>query len=159
MIDDLDLMREWRDTDPITTEQISQLEDLGVTREAIQRAGGLGSALVRDIGGRIYTTDSDGVQAVVQAVWAGSAPSIFQVVECPVIFDLICWTPEDPTLWLYRLGDAGGVLGAENLEFAHAEGLPISFATTPRDWLIGDCRGACLLDYCEGYWTLEREAA
>ena len=50
------------------------------------------------------------------------------------------------------------MLGADHLERAHATGWPISFTTTPLDWLRADCRGACLLDHCEARWTTERFA-
>ncbi len=100
---------------------------------------------------------------LIQPVWAGPAPSIFQAVEHPVLFDLIAWHIEEPTQWWYRIGDPGGVLGADLLDLAHAEDLPISFATTPLDWLRGDCRGAVLLDVCEAHWRGlrgdERDAA
>jgi hypothetical protein len=95
---------------------------------------------------------------VIQPVWAGPAPSIYQAVEHPVLADLIAWHPEEPTRWWYRIRDPGAVLGADNLELAHCEHLPISFATTPLDWLRGDCRGAVLLDLCWSHWRAEDEA-
>jgi hypothetical protein len=95
---------------------------------------------------------------VVQPVWAGPAPSIFQAVEHPVLFDLIAWHPSAPTQWWYRIGDPGAVLGADNLDLAHAEELPIAFAVTPLDWLTGDCRGCVLLDICWEHWRTVREA-
>ena len=151
MNDDPDLMVEWLATFSLISRQRKQLADLGVTREAIVRGGDLGWTRVTDIGGRCYTPSPAGDVMVIMPVWAGPAPSIYQAVENPVLFDLICWHPEEPTRWLYRIGDPGGVLGAENLDLAHAEDLPISFATTPLSWLLGDCRGAVLLDVCEAH--------
>ena len=152
MIDDLDLTAEWLGTSPLNSRQRKQLADLGVTREAIQRGGDLGWARVIDIGGRCFTPDPAGNVMLIQPVWAGPAPSIFQAVEHPVLFDLIAWHIEEPTQWWYRIGDPGGVLGADLLDLAHAEDLPISFATTPLIWLQGNCRGAVLLDICEAHW-------
>ncbi len=152
MIDDLDLMAEWLATPSLNSKQRRQIINLGVTREAIHRAGGLGWARVSTIGGRCYDPRDSGDVKVIMPVWAGPTPSIYQGVEHPVLADLIAFHPETPTLWWYRLGDPGAVLGADNLELAHAEGLPISFALTPLDWLRGDCRGAVLLDICDAHW-------
>ena len=151
MIDDPDIMAEWLATPSLNSRQRQQLDDLGVTREAIQRAGDLGYARITNIGGRCYTPSDAGDVMIIMPVWAGPAPSIYQAVEHPVIFDLIAWRADRPTRWFYRIGDPGGVLGAENLDVAHAEGLPISFATSPLDWLSGGCRGAVLLDHAEHY--------
>ena len=154
-----DLLAEWTTAVySLNSKQRHQLEDLGVNREAILRAGDLGWTRVIDIGGRCYTPDPAGNVMIIMPVWAGPAPSIYQAVEHPVLFDLIAWHPEEPTLWHYRIGDPGAVLGADNLDLAHAEELPISFATTPLDWLRGDCRGAVLLELCESHWRAVREA-
>ena len=152
MTDDPDLMVEWLVTPSLNSRQRRQLEGLGVTREAIHRAGDLGWSRVTNIGGRCYTPSDSGDVMVIQPVWAGPAPSIYLAVEHLVIFDLISWHPDRPTRWWYRIGDPGAALGIDNLELAHVKGLPISFATTPLDWLCGDCRGAVLLDFCESHW-------
>ena len=89
---------------------------------------------------------------------AGPAPSIYQAIEHPVLYDLLAWHPETPTRWLYRIGDPGAVLGGDLLDLAHVETLPISFALSPLDWLRGDCRGAVLLDICEAHWRAVAEA-
>ena len=102
MHDDPDLMPEWLDTDPLNSTQARQLEFLGVTRGASARGGGLGRARVKDIGGRVYAPDPAGIEMIIQPVWAGAAPSVFQAVETPVIFDLLAWHPDRPTQWWYR---------------------------------------------------------
>ncbi len=158
MSDDPDLMVEWLGTPSLNSRQRRQFEDLGVTREATLRAGGLTWSRVSTVGGRCYTPSPAGHVRVIMPVWAGPAPSIYQAVEHPVLADLIAWHPDRPTRWWYRIGDPGAVLGADNLELAHAEELPISFATTPLDWLRGDCRGAVLLDFCEAHGRAEDEA-
>lgn len=158
MIDNLDLMAEWLATPSLNSHQRRQLQHQGVTHEAIQRAGGLAWARVSTIGGRCYTPSAVGDVKVIQPVWAGPAPSIYQAVEHPVLADLLAWHPEEPTRWHYRIGDPGAVLGGDNLDFAHAEGLPIGFATTPLDWLRGDCRGAVLLEICATHWRAVAEA-
>jgi hypothetical protein len=50
------------------------------------------------------------------------------------------------------------VLGADNLDLAHAEEFPIYFAVTPLDWLTGYCRSCVLLDLCWDHWRAEDEA-
>ena len=153
MLDDPNLSAEWLGTSSLNSRQRQQLEEQGVAREATHRCGGLGWTRISTIGGRCYTPSPAGDVMLIQPVWAGPAPSIYQAVEHPVIFDLIAWHPDNPTLWHYRIGDPGGVLGADLLDLAHAEDLPISFATTPLIWLQGNCRGAVLLDVCEAHWS------
>ena len=60
MIDDPDIMAEWLATPSLNSRQRQQLDDLGVTREAIQRAGDLGYARITNIGGRCYTPSDAG---------------------------------------------------------------------------------------------------
>ena len=158
MSDDLDLMVEWLATSSLNSRQRRQLEEQGVTREAIQRNGGLGWGRISTIGGRCYSPSPAGDVMVIMPVWAGHAPSIYQAVEHPVLFDLIAWHPDRPTRWWFRLGDPGALLGIDNLQLAHSEELPISFATTPLEWLRGDCRGAVLLDFCWEHWHAEAAA-
>ncbi len=157
MIDNLNLMAEWLGTSSLNSRQRRQLEDLGVTREAVHRCGGLGWVRVSTTG-RLYQPADAGDVAIIQPVWAGPAPSIYQAVEDPLLDDLIAWHPDNPTRWHYRLGTPGAVLGADNLDLAHSEGWPICFATTPLSWLQGDCRGAVLLEVCEAHWRAEDEA-
>ncbi len=153
----LDLAREWLATPSLNSRQRAQLEEKGVAREAVHLAGGLGWARVATTG-RLYMPSDAGDVIVIQPVWGGAAPSIFQAVESPLLDDLIAWHPDSPTRWHYRVGTPGAVLGGDNLDLAHAEGLPISFALTPLDWLRGDCCGAVLLEVCEGHWRAEDDA-
>ncbi|MCZ6588390.1 MAG: hypothetical protein O7B24_10660 [Alphaproteobacteria bacterium] len=154
---ELDLMAEWAATPSLNSRQRKQLEELGVTREATQRSGGLGWARV-SIAGRLYVPSHAGDVAIIQPVWAGPAPSIYQAVEHTQLADLIAWLPEEPTRWFYRLGAPGAVLGANNLELAHSEGWPITFELSPLAWLLADCRGAVLLEVCEAHWGGDDEA-
>lgn len=149
---DLDIMAEWLGTSSLNSRQRRQIEELGITREAVHRCGGLGWARIATTG-RLYLPSSAGDVAIIMPVWAGSAPSIYEPVEHPLLADLLAWHPEEPTRWHYRLGTSGGVLGADNLELAHSEGWAITFETTPLAWLAGSCRGAVLLDICEAHWS------
>ena len=151
------LIAEWLATPSINSKQRGQLEELGVTREAIHRAGGLGWSRV-STAGRLYEPSDAGDVALIQPVWYGPAPSIHQNVEHPELADLIAWRLDEPTIWHYRLGTPGAALGADNLDLAHSEGWPICFALTPLDWLRGECRGAVLLDLCSAHWRAEDEA-
>jgi hypothetical protein len=60
MNDEPDIMAEWLATAALNSRQRYQIEDLGVTREAIHRAGGLGWARVSTIGGRCYDPSDTG---------------------------------------------------------------------------------------------------
>ncbi len=146
----LDLAREWLALPDIGRGDRRLLEQHGVTREAIHRAGGLGVARI-SAPGRLWMPEPTGTPAFVLPVWDGPAPSIYRGVGHPVLVDLIAWRPDDPTRWWYRTGD-GDALGVEHLDLAHTEGWPICFATTPLEWLRGNCHGACLLEYCETAW-------
>ncbi len=151
------LLAEWLATPSLNSRQRRQLKVLGVTREAVHRCGGLGWVRVSTTG-RLYQPADAGDVAIIQPVWAGPAPSIYQAVEDPLLDDLIAWHPDNPTRWHYRLGTPGAVLGADNLDLAHSEGWPITFELTPLAWLLAGCRGAVLLDICEAHWRAEDEA-
>lgn len=145
------LTPEWLATPGLNSRQRGQIEALGVSREAVHRAGGLGWSRVSTTG-RLYLPSNAGDVMLIQPVWAGPAPSIYQAVENPQLADLIAWHPEEPTRWHYRLGAPGAVLGADNLALAHGEGWPITFELTPLAWLLGNCRGGVLLETCEAHW-------
>ena len=151
------LLPEWLATPDLNSRQRRQLEDLGVTREATQRNGDLGWARV-STPGRLYHPSDAGDVMLIQPVWVGPAPSIYEAVESPQLADLLAWHPEEPTRWHYRLGTPGAVLGGDNLLLAHSEAWPICFATTPLDWLRGDCRGSVMLEVCEAHWRNLDEA-
>ncbi len=151
----LDLMREWLALPDVGCGDRRLLEEQGVTREAIHRAGGVAVARISTTG-RLWMPEPTGTPAFILPVWADPAPSIYYGVENPVLIDMIAWRPDDPAAWWYRQGEADLVLGAEHLNLAHIEGWPISFATTPLEWLRGNCHGACLLGYCEARWTSSR---
>ena len=146
----LDLDREWLLLPDIGCGDRQLLEQQGITREGIHRAGGLAVARI-SAGGRLWMPEPTGTPAFVLPVWNGPAPSIYCAVENPALIDLIAWRPDDPACWWYRTGD-GNALGDDNLDLAHTEGWPICFATTPLEWLRGNCHGACLLEYCEAAW-------
>ena len=129
------------------------LSDFGIAREAIHRAGGLARARIKTTC-RVWEPDFAGFPAVVMPIWGGPAPSIYQAVERPQLADLIAWRSAEPQRWWYRVGAYGAVLGADNLDLAHTEGWPITFETTPLDWLRADCRGAVLLEECEADWRV-----
>ena len=151
----LDLVREWLALPGIGCGDRRLLEQQGVTREAIHRAGGLAVARISTVG-RLWTPSPTGRPAFVLPVWDGPAPSIYCGVEDPLLADLIVWRPDAPARWWYRLGEIDVDLGAENLDLAHTEGWPISLHLTPLDWLRADCRGTVLLDHCEARWAGSR---
>ncbi len=146
------LTREWLTLPSPGAGDLRLLGRHGVTSEAIHRAGGLAVARISTIG-RLWMPEPTGTPAFILPVWADPAPSIYYGVETPVLIDMIAWRPDDPAAWWYRQGEVDLVLGAEHLEVAHTEGWPISFATTPLEWLRGNCHGAVLLDHCEARWT------
>ena len=147
----LDLTQEWLALPNIGRGDRRLLEQQGVTREAVHRAGGLAVARISAVG-RLWVPELNGTPAFVLPAWAGPAPSIYQAVAHPLLIDLIAWRPGGLARWWYRQGDVDVVLGADHLDLAHVEGWPITFEQTPLDWLRANCRGACLLGYCEVAW-------
>ena len=145
------LLREWLALPSPGVGDRRLLENLGVRREAIHRAGGLAVARI-STAGRLWTPEPTGAPAFVLPIWAGPAPSIYCGVENPVLTEMIAWRPDDPMFWWYRQGDVDAVLGADHLDLAHSERWPITFELTPLDWLRANCCGACLLGYCEAAW-------
>ena len=148
---------EWLAIPVLSSRHRRQLEEFGVAREAVHRAGGLGWARVATTG-RLYMPSDPGDVMLIQPVWAGPAPSIFRAVETPLLADVIAWRPEEPTRWYYRLGTPGAVLGADNLGLAHSEGWPVTFELTPLAWLLAGCHGSVLLEVCEAHWRNLDEA-
>ena len=134
---------------------IRRLADLGVGREAIRRAG-LGASRIHAIG-RTFTPAGYGRLHLVLPVWAGPAPNIFEAVERPVLLDLLAWHPDNPELWLYRVGAAGLVLGEDRYLEALRSCQPFRAFATPLEWLQADCHGAVFLDDAERRWRGEAE--
>ena len=130
----VDISREWLALPDVGRGDRRLLEQHGVTREAIQRAGGLAVARIGTTG-RLWAPEPTGTPAFVQPIWNGPAPSIYQAVEHPLLIDMIAWSPRAPMCWWYRTGD-GDTLGIDNLDLAHTEGWPISFTTTPLEWRL-----------------------
>ncbi len=62
--------------------------------------------------------------------------------------DLVAWFPNDPSTWWTRRY-TGLPLGADQLDRAEIEGLPIMLRQTPLDWLRAGGNGAVITD-----WTL-----
>ena len=146
-----DLTREWLELPSPGAGDRRLLEEHGVTREAIHRAGGLAVARI-DTGGRLWASTPTGTPAFVLPVWDGPAPSIYCGVENPLLIDTIAWRPDDPARWWYRHDDFDAALGDDHLDLAHTAGRPVSLHQTPLKWLQADCRGACLLNYCAAAW-------
>ncbi len=125
------------------------LTRLGIDRRTANRAGGLAWSRITTAG-RAFDFDPEGIPAVIQPVWRGLAPSIYQGVLSPVLADLIAWLPAEPARWWYRWNCDSPTLGDEYVEAAHAVG-PQFCHLTPLDWLRADCRGAVLLEIAEWY--------
>ena len=122
---------------------------LAVDRASAHRAGGLAWSRIATAG-RAFDFDHSGTPAVIQPVWRGPAPSIYQGVEHPVLADLIAWRPAEPARWWYRWGCDTPALGDEYVEDAHALG-PLYCHRTPLDWLRSGCRGTVLLEFAEHF--------
>ena len=126
------------------------LARLSIDRHIANRAGGLAWSRITTAG-RGFDFAHDGVAAVIQPVWRGSAPSLECGVEYPVLADLIAWRPAEPSRWWYHWFVESPALGDHYLEAAHAEHAPLVCHLTPLDWLRSGCLGTVLLDIAEHY--------
>lgn len=122
-----------------------ELERLGLTWEACQRAGGVAVAKVKVIG-MCWEPDEAGLPHIIVPVWAGAAPSIFQAVEYPVLIDMVAFTSTTPGQWYWRTRQ-GYALGQGQLAAACGAAAPIILHPNPLSWLRAECAGAVLLDY------------
>ncbi len=136
------------------------LARLGIDRRIANRAGGLAWSRVTTAG-RAFDFDPGGIPAIIQPVWRGPAPSIYQGVQHPVLADLIAWRPAAAARWWYRWGCDTPALGDHYLEAAHDVGarIPLVCHLTPLDWLRSGCRGTVLLDIAEHYAPEARRVA
>ncbi len=126
------------------------LARLGISRMAAARAGGLAWSRIT-IFGRGFDLSPAGVPAVIQPVWRGAAPSIYQAMENPVLDELIAWRPAEPGQWWYRWGASWPALGDHYIDAAHINGDPLQCHLTPLSWLRGGCRGTVMLGIAEGF--------
>lgn len=133
------------------------LADVGVTFDAMLRAGDLGVERIATTG-RIYTPSSNGFPAMILALWSPAPPSIYTAVENPEILDLLALRLDQPDLWWRRTGDLGMILGEHRYLDAIDRDKPLKVFDSPVAWLRGDCGGCVLLDDAETRWTNERNA-
>jgi hypothetical protein len=138
-----ELTREWLAYPSPGNGDVARLHNLGVTREAIHRSGGL--AVVKAItAGAMWMPEVGGRPMLATAVFDGPAPSIYNAVEHPVLLDLIAWTPAQPDLLYWRTG-YGTELGTEHID-ASLSGAKIRLFPNVLEWLQADCQGAVLLE-------------
>ena len=122
-----------------------RLRSFGVEHEALVRCGYLTPARVR-IDGNLFDFDEDGIGMLVQPVWIGPIPSPHELIDDPILGDLIAWRLDDPDRWYWRRGEHGLVLGDDNLSRAEHFHEPIRIYRNPLNWLRGRGAGALLLD-------------
>ncbi len=151
------LLAEWFGTGDLTAALRRSLDDRGVSREAVHRAGGLGAAQIHRTG-RTFSFAGYGRLQVIMPVWSGAAPGRFSYVEEPLLLDLLAFHPSAPEFWLYRVGAPGLILGENVYVDALRSGAPFKAFATPLEFLENDCRGAVWLDDVERHWQDEREA-
>ena len=138
-------------------EHRQHLADVGVTFQAMLRAGDLGVERICT-SGRLYVPSPGGFPAIILAIWSPAPPSIYRAVENPVVTDLIAFRTDDRGRWWHRIGEPDLILGEDRYLNSITTGAPLKVFNSPLAWLKGACAGACLLDDCEARWTAERSA-
>lgn len=139
------LLHEWAHM-PADSEAWRKMESFGIGWENLNRCGGPLPVRVRVDGSYFDPTDPDGTVMLVQPVYAGPIPSIFDPVDEPCLADLVAYSPRNPGEWYWRRGEHGLVLGDEVLERAELFHEPVRLYWTPWDWLRAGGDGVCLLD-------------
>lgn len=140
-----DLLHEWAHM-PADSAAWRKMESFGIGWENLNRCGGPLPVRVRVDGSHFDPTDPDGTVMMVQPVYAGPTPSIYDPVECPCLCDLIAYSPRNPGKWYWRRGEHGLILGDEVLDRAELFHEPVRLYRTPWDWLRAGGDGVCLLD-------------
>ncbi len=135
----------------------AHLADLGITFQAMLRAGDLGVERIT-AAGRLYTPAPAGFPAVILAIWSPAPPSIYCAVEDPDILDLLALRLDQPETWWQRTGEPDLILGEDHYLDSIETGVPITVFDSPVAWLRGNCAGACILDDCDARWSAERYA-
>ena len=144
----------WRNR---TQEHRKHLAGAGITFQAMLRAGDLGVARIATAG-RLYMPAPNGFPAIILAIWAPAAPSVYTVVESPEILDLLALRLDQPETWRRRVGEPGLVLGEDRYLDATETGALLKVFDSPLAWLQGGCDGVVFLDDVEARWTAERFA-
>ncbi len=140
-----------------TLEHRQHLADAGITIEAMLRAGDLGVQRISAVG-RLYMPSFEGFPAVILAIWSPAPPSIYTIVENPVILDLLALRLDQPETWWRRIGEPDLVLGEDRYLEAIATSAPLTAFDSPLTWLQGRCDGVVFLDDVEARWAAERFA-
>ena len=148
-----DLLHEWA-TIEVDCDAKRRMEALGISWENLNRCGGPLPVRVRVDGSYFEPSDPDGTVMLVQPVYAGPIPWIYDPVESPCLADIIAYSLHDPSRWYWRRGECGLVLGDENLERAELFHESVRLYRTPFDWLKAGGDGVCPLDRRDN--TLER---
>jgi hypothetical protein len=123
-----------------------RMEALGISWESLNRCGDPLPVRVRVDGTFFRPSSPDGTVMLVQPVYAGPIPSIYDPVESPCLADMIAYNPRTPGNWYWRRGEYGLVLGDENLEHAEHFHESVRLYQTPFDWLKAGGDGVCPLD-------------
>ena len=138
-----DLAREWLAMSSIGD---PDRRHLGISPEALHRAGGICVARVHTLGAT-WDQDPAGKPMMIIAGFNGPAPSIYVPRRAPVVVDLIAVSPNDASV--YRRTGAGTVLSPEFLDAAITDGIRVPIFDHPLPWLRAGCLGVVLLDFAE----------
>jgi hypothetical protein len=152
----VELTKQWLRLPDIGHGDRRRLCDAGVTEDSILRAGGMAITRV-EVRRQLWHPQPAGRPMLINSLWNGPAPSIFQAVEHPLVMDLLAWTPAEPDA-IYRRTGAGTVLGEEYVAHGLA-GEPIRLFATILDWLRAGCTGIVPLDYVVGGHAPDLEEA
>ena len=135
-MEELDLRRELQiATDAMQAVHFDRLRKLGVSFDAITRAGGLGVLKIARHG-RTFTPTPNGTPAWIVGCWYPEPPGLFSGIPFPeaILEDLVAFDREG---WWFRSGDRVQVLGQPE------------FPASPFAWLQEGCRSCCPLGLVE----------
>ena len=119
------------------------LEKHGYKHDSIQH-GDIGGIKAK-ISGKFFERCERGNFMIAQAIWEDT-PSISNLVEEPILFDIITWHPESHHRWYFLRGEHGLILSERSVFESSIFGDPLTLHSTPFAWLKSGCQGSVLLD-------------
>ena len=149
-----DLHREFEAAQGRGRKAMDHLVAAGVSVSSFMTSGWPGCDHVATVG-RLWHPHPDGRAMIILPVWREPGP-LYN--DDPRLIDLLAFTVEQPTLWFYRDGVAGLILGDGHLAHSIGSMVPVSLFNTPIAWLRAGCQGAVILEDAERRHSWARTA-
>jgi hypothetical protein len=151
-----ELFREWdRAFHQFDDHHVADLIRLGVPLPVFLTACIGAETITPD--GELYVPDENGRTAIILPIWDWEHPGphldehghlLPEPYPDPelVLVDLIAWLPSSADRWFFRRGEPALMLGADHVDDAAREEIPVRLRLNPLSWLRDGCRGCCIIN-------------